>query len=79
MGLLSNLLFLPAAPARFAAWAVNRVIDAATEARSSPMAIRRDLAELWRQLDEGVISPDEFDRLEDEILDRLVEDERKPP
>ena len=36
-----------------------------------------ELADLARQLDEGLIDAEEFDRREDELLDRLVEGPRE--
>jgi hypothetical protein len=77
VGLLSHVLLLPLAPARFAVWTVGRAIGAAAEQHCGPAAIRRDLAELSRQLDEGLIDAEEFDRREDEILDRLDEGRRR--
>jgi hypothetical protein len=71
MGLLSELLLLPVAPARLALWGIGQVVDAAEREHTSPAAVRRELAELSRKLDEGRISAEEFDRREDELLDRL--------
>jgi hypothetical protein len=81
VGLLSHVLLLPLAPARFALWTIDRVVDAAAEQHCGPAAIRRELAELSRQLDrqldEGLIDAAEFDRREDEILDRLDEGRKR--
>ena len=77
MGLLSELLLLPLAPARFALWTVDKVVDAAAAEHFGPTAVRRELAELSRQLDEGLISAEEFDRREDELLERLDEGRRR--
>jgi hypothetical protein len=77
VGLLSHVLLLPLAPARFALWTIDRVVDAAAEQYCGPAAIRRELAELSRQLDEGLIDAAEFDRREDEILDRLDEGRKR--
>jgi len=71
MGLLSELLLLPLAPARLAWWAIDRVVDVASQEYHDPTAVRRELAELNRQLDAGSISEEDFDRREDELLDRL--------
>lgn len=71
MGLLSELLLLPLAPARFALWTIDRVIEVASKEYHDPTAVRRELAELNRRLDAGSISAEEFDRREDELLDRL--------
>jgi hypothetical protein len=77
MGLLSELLSLPLAPARLALWTVDQVIDAAEREYYGPAAIRRALAELSREYDEGSISAEEFDVREDELLDRLAEGEER--
>lgn len=71
MGLLSELLLLPLAPARLALWTIDRVIEVAERDYNDPTAVRRELAELNRRLDAGLISEAEFDRREDELLDRL--------
>lgn len=71
MGLLSELLLLPLAPARLALWTMDRVIDVAEREHNDPTAVRRELAELSRRLDAGSITEEEFDRREDELLDRL--------
>jgi hypothetical protein len=76
VGILLQLLSLPLAPARCAFWTIERVVEAAERDYYSPAAIRRELAELSRQLDEGAIGADEFDVREDALLDRLAEGER---
>ncbi|RCV47939.1 gas vesicle protein GvpG [Marinitenerispora sediminis] len=73
MGLLSAIATLPLAPARVAGWTIRRVVDEAERQYYDPDAIRRQLAELSRRLDEGELTEEEFDRLEDELLDRLEE------
>jgi hypothetical protein len=73
MGLLSELLLLPLAPARIALWSVDQVVEAAAREYYGPAAVRRELVELSRELDAGLISAEEFDRREDELLDRLEE------
>jgi hypothetical protein len=71
MGLLSELLMLPLAPARVALWGIDQVVEVAVREYHSPAAVHRALAELSRELDEGRIDAEEFDRREDELLDRL--------
>lgn len=73
MGLLSEILLLPLAPARVAGWAIDTVIDAAEREYYDPDRIRRELAELSRDLDEGRISEEDFEREEEELLDLLDE------
>jgi hypothetical protein len=71
MGLLTEVLLVPFAPMRVALWSVGQVMEAAAREHFDPAAIRRELAELSRQADDGSISAEEFDAREDELLDRL--------
>jgi hypothetical protein len=73
MGLLTELVLAPFAPVRLAVWTVDQVVEAATREYRDPAAIRRELAELSRQLDEGLITTEEFDAREEQLLDRLDE------
>jgi Gas vesicle protein G len=73
MGLLRELLLVPLAPVRVAHWTVGKVVDAAEREHYGPSAVRRELAELSQQLDDGSITAEEFDVREDELLDRLTE------
>jgi DNA-binding NarL/FixJ family response regulator len=77
MGLLRELLLVPMAPVRVASWTVDQVVDAASREFYGPEAVRRELTALSRQLDDGSITPEEFDRREDELLDRLAEGQRR--
>jgi Gas vesicle protein G len=76
MGLLSELLLVPLAPARIALWSIGQVVDSASREYYDPATIRRELSELSRQLDEGQISAETFELREDELLDRLEEGQR---
>ncbi|QGK71333.1 gas vesicle protein [Allosaccharopolyspora coralli] len=71
MGLLSELILLPLAPVRGVAWTVDQVLTAAE--REQIETLRAELIRLERDLHDGVIDEEEFDRREDEILDRLEE------
>jgi cytochrome c-type biogenesis protein CcmH/NrfG len=71
MGLLTELLLVPFAPVRVALWTVGQVVETATREYRDPAAIRRALAELARQFDEGLITAEEFDAREEQLLDRL--------
>jgi cytochrome c-type biogenesis protein CcmH/NrfG len=77
MGLLSQLVTLPLAPARAAWWTIGQVVDHAAREYYSPATVRSELAELSRRLDAGLISDEEFDRREDELLDRLAEGQQQ--
>ncbi|MCP2332187.1 MULTISPECIES: gas vesicle protein GvpG [Actinoalloteichus] len=72
MGLLGMVLGLPLAPARGVGWTLRQVLAAAEREYHAPEAVRRELVELERQLEAGLISEDEFDSREDELLDRLA-------
>ncbi|WP_067966500.1 gas vesicle protein GvpG [Nocardiopsis trehalosi] len=76
MGLLKEILLAPAAPIRFVDWTARQVLDAAEREYYDPAAIRQQLAALAEQVDAGELSEEEFDRMEDELLDRLEEAER---
>lgn len=73
MGLLTGLLTLPLAPVRGVVWVAEQVDAAARQEYYDPAAIRAELARLAEALDAGEIDEAEFDRAEDELLDRLDE------
>jgi hypothetical protein len=71
VGLISEVLLLPFAPVRGSAWAIRQVLREAERIYYDPAAVRAELARLEEQLEAGEISEEEFDRREDELLDRL--------
>ncbi|MER7840044.1 gas vesicle protein GvpG [Streptomyces sp. NPDC096040] len=71
MGLIKELLLLPFAPVRGSAWVVEQVLHEAERIYYDPAAIRAELARLEERLEAGEIDEEEFDRAEDELLDRL--------
>ncbi|BET46438.1 gas vesicle protein GvpG [Kitasatospora aureofaciens] len=71
MGLISEVLLLPFAPVRGSAWAIRQVLDEAERIYYDPATVRAELARLEEQLEAGEITEEEFDRQEDELLDRL--------
>jgi hypothetical protein len=71
MGLITGLLTLPLAPVRGVAWVADKLIAVAEEQFYDVDAIYAELRELTADLEEGRISEDEFDRAEDELLQRL--------
>ncbi|WP_328727092.1 gas vesicle protein GvpG [Streptomyces sp. NBC_00259] len=71
MGLLGELLLLPAAPVRGTFWVLQQVAAEAERQYYDPSTIARELALLERRLESGEIDEAEFDRREDELLDRL--------
>ncbi|MEN2418224.1 gas vesicle protein GvpG [Streptomyces rimosus] len=73
MGLLKELLLLPAAPVRGTGWVLRQVLTEAERQYYDPSVVQRELRELSEQLDRGEIDEAEFDRREDALLDRLEE------
>ncbi|MEU9896262.1 gas vesicle protein GvpG [Streptomyces phaeochromogenes] len=71
MGLIGEVLMLPFAPVRGSLWAMQQVLAEAERQYYDPAAVRAELARLEQQLEAGEIDDAEFDRLEDELLDRL--------
>ena len=72
MGLLGELLLLPVAPVRGTAWVLQQVVSEAERQYYDPAAVQRELAELVERFEAGEIEEDEFDRREDELLERLA-------
>lgn len=71
MGLIKELVLLPFAPVRGSAWVIGQVLDEAERIYYDPATVRAELAQLEEQLEAGEIDEEEFDRREDELLDRL--------
>jgi len=71
VGLIGEVLMLPFAPVRGSAWAIRQVLQEAEHIYYDPATVRTELARLEEQLDAGEITEEEFDRREDELLDRL--------
>jgi len=71
VGLIGEVLLLPFAPVRGSGWVIGQVVEEAERLYYDPAAVRAELAQLEERLEAGEIDDDEFDRLEDELLDRL--------
>jgi hypothetical protein len=71
VGLLGEVLLLPFAPVRGSAWVIGQVLNEAERLYYDPATVRAELAALEEQLTSGEIDEEEFDRREDELLDRL--------
>ncbi|ROQ66660.1 gas vesicle protein GvpG [Streptomyces sp. 840.1] len=71
MGLVTTILTLPLAPVRGSVWVLEQVVQAAEDEYYDPEPVRARLAQLEQDLNNGLIDADEFDRCEDELLDRL--------
>jgi hypothetical protein len=71
VGLIGEVLLLPFAPVRGSAWVIRQVLDEAERLYYDPATVRAELAQLEQRLEAGEIDDEEFDRREDELLDRL--------
>ena len=71
MGLISGLLTLPLAPVRGVAWVGEQVAQEAERELNDETRVRRELAQLEMELELGRIDEQEFEQLEDRLLERL--------
>ncbi|MFI0086863.1 gas vesicle protein GvpG [Streptomyces bobili] len=71
MGLISEVLLLPFAPVRGTSWVIQQVVREAERIYYDPATVRAELSRLEEQLGAGEITEEEFDLMEDELLDRL--------
>ena len=72
MGLITGLLTLPLAPVRGVVWVAEQVRQEAERQWSSPAAIQEALNEVEAQRDAGLISDEEADARQEELLERLL-------
>jgi hypothetical protein len=72
MGLISGLLTLPLAPVRGVAWVSEQVALEAERELNDETRVRRELARLEMDLDAGHIDEQQFEELEDALLERLA-------
>ncbi|MET7735288.1 gas vesicle protein GvpG [Streptomyces sp. NPDC005402] len=71
MGLIGEVLLLPFAPVRGSGWVIRQVLHEAERLYYDPATVRAELARLEERLEAGEIDEEEFDRQEDELLERL--------
>ena len=71
MGLIKEVVLLPFAPVRGSGWVIGQVLREAERIYYDPATVRAELARLEEQLVAGEIDEEEFERREDELLDRL--------
>ncbi|MET8536976.1 gas vesicle protein GvpG [Streptomyces sp. NPDC056653] len=71
MGLITQIVTFPLAPVHGTVWVVDQLVLAAEREYYDPAPVRDELAQLEKDLLEGRVSEDTFDRREDELLDRL--------
>ena len=74
MGLLSGLLTLPLAPVRGTVWIAEQLAAEAERELRDETSVRRQLAEAERRFELGMLSLEEYEAIEDELLERLEEE-----
>jgi hypothetical protein len=72
MGLVTGLLTLPLAPVRGVGWVAGRLWEQAYQEAFSPDAIRRQLSAAQLDLEEGRMTEQEYEVIEEMLVDRLV-------
>ena len=71
MGLLTGLLTLPLAPIRGTIWIAEQIAIQAERELGDEKALRRRLAEAEREFELGALTLEEYETVEDEILEQL--------
>jgi Gas vesicle protein G len=76
MGLITGILTLPLAPAKGAAWIGEQVRQEAERQWRDPAALQEALADVQARREAGLIDDADADRLEDELIERLLASEQ---
>jgi Gas vesicle protein G len=71
VGLLTGLLTLPLAPLRGTLWIAEQLAEQAARELGDETTLRRRLAEAERDFELGLLSVDEYEAVEDELLERI--------
>jgi len=78
MGLLKEVLLLPAAPLRGTVWVAERVLEKAEDDYFNPGLIRREIEQVDELRRAGDISDEAADEWEEALIERLLESRRRP-
>jgi hypothetical protein len=73
MGLFKLLTFPVSGPIAGTRWVLQTLLDEAERRYYDPASIRQQMADLEAQHRAGNIGDDEFDRREEQLLERLLE------
>lgn len=79
MGLITGLLSLPLAPVRGTVAVAEQVRRQAEREFYDPGRIRRELEEVDRLRNAGELTDEEADAWEEELVDRLLASQTRPP
>jgi hypothetical protein len=77
MGLFTGILTLPLAPVRGTVWIAEQVLEEAERQYYDPGSIRRQLEDVDELRQQGVISEEDAEEVEDELVARLLESRRR--
>jgi len=79
MGLFKLLTFPVSGPVTGTRWVLQTLLEEAERAYYDPAAIRQQMADLEAKHAAGLISEEELDRLEEALLERLMEARQRRP
>jgi hypothetical protein len=71
VGLFTGILLAPLAPVRGTIWLAEQLAEQAAREVDEEATVRRLLAEAESDLERGALTENEFEQIEDELLDRL--------
>jgi hypothetical protein len=74
MGLLTGLATLPLAPVRGTVWIAEQLTAEAERELRNETSLRRRLAEAEREFELGALTAEEYEAIEDELLEQLEEE-----
>jgi gas vesicle protein GvpG len=77
MGLVTGLLTLPLAPVRGTIWVAEQLVAEAERELRDERSVRRRLAEAERQFEAGTLTAEEYEAIEDELLEQLEDEEQQ--
>ena len=72
MGLFKELVLLPLAPVRGTAWIAEQLAEEVDRQLFDEDNIKREMVQLEIDDEEGRVSPEERERAEEDLLDRLA-------
>jgi hypothetical protein len=72
MGLITGLLTLPLAPVRGVAWIGEQVAAEAARELDDEARLRRELGRLELEREQGALTDEEFEEIEEALLDELA-------
>jgi hypothetical protein len=75
MGLFTGLLTLPLAPVRGTVWVAEQLASEAERELRQAQSPRRRILEAERRLELGLLTPEEYEAIEDEALEQLEQNE----